>query len=151
MPDARHFPRPHFDVLMRDSRAPDLPDSHPRRLDQARSQESPPVEDPLEFPTLGDFPEEILDIRPDSPAQACHALGDYRLVQATHLVQRIRETLDEHDPDTAGERAQYQEQLLSGLEALLLDAYLMFGRARQGGEPPRKTPLGSAEPRDTYR
>ncbi|WP_165666218.1 hypothetical protein [Metapseudomonas otitidis] len=106
------------------SRAPGLallpgglrPSAHPA-LDGA------PVNDGIRFPSLEDFPDEVLDVHRGSPPEACRDLGNYRLVQATHLVQRIRDEFE-----AAGEP--HAERLLSGLEALLVDAYLMFARSQ---------------------
>ncbi|CAN7506195.1 hypothetical protein LJR232_003373 [Aquipseudomonas alcaligenes] len=142
MPDIRYFPRPHFDVLTRDARAPhlDLFEAPTQASASAHdSEEIHVMEDPLQFPRLEDFSEYVLDVRPDSPCASCYALGNYRLVQATHLIQRIR---DESDYCEYSHRAVRQEKLLSGLEALLLDAYLMFRRSglaepeERRGEPP---------------
>jgi hypothetical protein len=102
-------------------------------LGDVRAPEHPvfdgaPVNDAIRFPTLDDFPDEVLDVHRDSPPEACRDLGNYRLVQATHLVQRIRSEFE-----AAGEP--HAERLLSGLEALLMDAYLMFARSQPGIAP----------------
>lgn len=128
MPDIRYFPRPHFDVLTRDARAPHLdPLEGPEPTEAAtHDRQEDHVMDDLEFPRLEDFSEYVLDVRPDSSSASCYALGNYRLVQSTHLIQRIREEFGDIDDD---HKAVRQEKLLSGLEALLLDAYLMFRRS----------------------
>ncbi|MNF76389.1 hypothetical protein D3C84_585020 [compost metagenome] len=76
------------------------------------------------FPTLDDFPDDVLDVRADSGPDAFRRLGDYRLVQVSRLIERLR--MDQ-EASTAGR--QRQEALLSGMEALLMDAYLMYSRA----------------------
>lgn len=127
MPDATLLPRPHQDLLLRDIRAPEQ-----TLFDAA------PLNDPLRFPTLEDFSDEVLDVRRDSQPEACRDLGNYRLVQATHLVQRIR---DELEADGNPHAAHQRERLLSGLEALLMDAYLMFARSQPGIAPPPRKPV----------
>ncbi|MND57240.1 hypothetical protein D3C80_483630 [compost metagenome] len=79
---------------------------------------------PHRFPTLDDFSDDVLDVRADSSPEACRRLGDYRLVQVSRLIERLR--LDQAT-DTAGRLR--QEALLEGMEALLMDAYLMYTRA----------------------
>ncbi|MNN74574.1 hypothetical protein D3C81_1907840 [compost metagenome] len=63
-------------------------------------------------------------MRADSGPDAFRRLGDYRLVQVSRLIERLR--MDQ-EASTAGR--QRQEALLSGMEALLMDAYLMYSRA----------------------
>lgn len=84
---------------------------------------------PHRFPTLDDFSDDVLDVRADSSPEDCQRLGDYRLVQVSRLIERLR--LDQ-DSSAAGRRR--QEAVLSGMEALLMDAHLMYSRAhRQQG------------------
>lgn len=84
---------------------------------------------PHRFPTLDDFSDDVLDVRADSDPEACRQLGDYRLVQVTRLIERLRR---EQDVTTPGR--QRQEMLLSGMEALLMDAHLMYSRAHGAAE-----------------
>ncbi|MDH4568129.1 hypothetical protein E8E95_15710 [Pseudomonas sp. BN414] len=77
------------------------------------------------FPTLEDFPVDVLDVRADASPEACHRLGDYRLVQVCRLIERLRL---EQGSGTAGRLR--QEALLSGMEALLMDAHMMYARAQ---------------------
>jgi hypothetical protein len=79
---------------------------------------------PHRFPTLDDFPEDVLDVHAGSSPDAFRRLGDYRLVQVSGLIERLR--MDQ-ETSTAGRLR--QEVLLSGMEALLMDAYLMYTRA----------------------
>lgn len=79
---------------------------------------------PQRFPTLDDFTDDVLDIRPDSSPEACQRLGDYRLVQVTCLIERLR-----NEQEAANTSRLRREALLSGMEALLMDAYLMYARA----------------------
>ena len=79
---------------------------------------------PHRFPTLDDFPEDVLDVHAGSSPDAFRRLGDYRLVQVSRLIERLR--LDQATGIAGHLR---QEALLSGMEALLMDAYLMYTRA----------------------
>ncbi|GLZ85702.1 hypothetical protein Pres01_17530 [Metapseudomonas resinovorans] len=79
---------------------------------------------PHRFPTLEDFNDDVLDVRDDSSPEAFHHLGDYRLVQVCRLIERLRL---EQASGTADRLR--QEALLSGMEALLMDAHLMYARA----------------------
>ncbi|MCO6055358.1 hypothetical protein NG726_01520 [Pseudomonas sp. MOB-449] len=79
---------------------------------------------PHRFPTLDDFPDDVLDVRADSSPEVCRRLGDYRLVQVSRLIERLRR---ERETDSAGHLR--QEALLTGMEALLMDAHLMYARA----------------------
>ncbi|WP_251701959.1 LasR-specific antiactivator QslA [Metapseudomonas boanensis] len=80
---------------------------------------TPPV-----FPKPDDFPDDILVVDADSPAEEIRALGTYRLVQVTQLIQRMR-TL------CAKGRQEAQEfgMAFDGVEALLMDAHLKFEQA----------------------
>ncbi|MCY1217221.1 hypothetical protein D9M68_145330 [compost metagenome] len=81
------------------------------------------------FPTLQDFPVDVLDVCADSSPEACHRLGDYRLAQVSSLIERLRQERD------AGASGQLREELLlSTMEALLMDAHLMYARARGPAE-----------------
>ncbi|AOE86572.1 hypothetical protein [Pseudomonas sp. TCU-HL1] len=80
---------------------------------------------PHRFPTLEDFPDDVLDVRADSSPEVCRRLGDYRLVQVSRLIERLRR---EQETGSAGHLR--QEALLAGMEALLMDAHLMYARAR---------------------
>ncbi|WP_271408512.1 hypothetical protein [Pseudomonas sp. Q1-7] len=84
---------------------------------------------PHRFPTLDDFSDDVLDVRADSSPEACRQLGDYRLVQVSRLIERLR--LDQ-DRSTAGRLR--REAVLSGMEALLMDAHLMYSRAHRQRE-----------------
>ncbi|WP_044870462.1 hypothetical protein [Pseudomonas sp. LFM046] len=86
---------------------------------------------PHRFPTLNDFSDDVLDVRADSSPEACRRLADYRLVQVSRLIERLRL---EQDSSTAGRLR--QEAVLSGMEALLMDAHLMYARAQ--GQPEGK-------------
>ncbi|MDH4580565.1 hypothetical protein E8F20_01600 [Pseudomonas sp. BN415] len=81
---------------------------------------------PHRFPTLDEFPDDVLDVRADSSPEACRRLGDYRLVQVTRLIERLR---IEQASGSAGYLS--REAMLSGMEALLMDAHLMYTRAYQ--------------------
>ncbi|BAN49819.1 hypothetical protein [Metapseudomonas resinovorans] len=76
------------------------------------------------FPTLNDFNDDVLDVHGGSSHTDCQRLGDYRLVQVSCLIERLRL---EQEAGAAGRIR--QEALLSGMEALLMDAYLMYTRA----------------------
>ncbi|MBD2837715.1 hypothetical protein ID144_11740 [Pseudomonas sp. JM0905a] len=76
------------------------------------------------FPTLEDFPIDVLDVRADASPEACHRLGDYRLAQVSNLIERLR-----HERNAGASGQLRQEVLLSAMEALLMDAHLMYARA----------------------
>ena len=78
------------------------------------------------FPTLEDFPVDVLDVRADASPEACQRLGDYRLAQVSSLIERLR-----HERNAGASGHLRQEVLLSAMEALLMDAHLMYARARR--------------------
>lgn len=87
---------------------------------------TPPV-----FPKAENFPDDILVVDSDSPAEDIRALGTYRLVQVTQLIQRMR-TLCAKGRQEALEFS----MAFDGVEALLMDAHLKFEQAASKPEPP---------------